>query len=156
MSHHCWQHRASVGVQTDETDFAPAAFYAATASPAATYAAAPAPLPVIDCVVPAPAVNYVAPAPVIEDMSSAPVIEYIAPAPAVSLSVPSQLLPYPYTTTTHTTDDNFDVTDLVNPQFSISAVEASPLQVVGSLPPLEEFDVPVYNQIHREQIVAGR
>ena len=28
-------------------------------------------------------------------------------------------------------------------------------QVVGSLPPFQMFDAPVYNQIHQEQIVAG-
>ena len=48
-----------------------------------------------------------------------------------------------------------DITGLVNPQFSITAVEAFSPQVVRSLPPLEEFDAPVYLQIHQEQIVAG-
>ena len=111
--------------------------------------------PVIDYVVPALAVNYVAPAPVIEDMPSALVFEYVAPAPAVTLSVPSQQLPPAYTMTTDTADDNFDITSLVNPQFSCTAVEdVSPL-VVGSLLPLKEFDAPVYNQIHQEQVVAG-
>ena len=118
-------------------------------------AATSAPSPMIEYVAPAPVVTYAAPAPVIEHVSSALVIEYIAPALAVSLAVPRQQLLPAHTTTTDTTDDNFDITDLVNPKFSISAVEAYPLQVVGSLSPLEEFVVPVFNQIHREQIVAG-
>ena len=49
-----------------------------------------------------------------------------------------------------------DTTVLVNPQFSSTAVKASAPQVVGSLPRSEKFDVPVYNQVHQEQIVAGR
>ena len=58
--------------------------------------------------------------------------------------------------TTVTTGVNLDITCLVNPQFSITAVEASAPQVVGSsLPPFEKFAVPVYNQVHQEQIVAG-
>ena len=48
-----------------------------------------------------------------------------------------------------------DITDLVRTQFSITNVEASAPQVVGSLPPLEEFPAPVCNQVHQEQIVAG-
>ena len=48
-----------------------------------------------------------------------------------------------------------DITRLVNPQFSNTAMEASAPQVVGSLPPFEEFDAPVYNRILQEQIVAG-
>ena len=86
---------------------------------------------------------------------SALVIEYIAPAPAVTCAVPSQQLPPVYTTTTVTTDVNLDIVGLVNPQFSITAVEASAPQVVGSLPSYEEFDPPMYNQVHQEQIVAG-
>ena len=56
--------------------------------------------------------------------------------------------------TTVTTDDNFDITDLVNPRFSSFAVEASAPQVVLLLLPFEEFTAPVYNQVHQEQIVA--
>ena len=67
----------------------------------------------------------------------------------------SQQLPPAYTMTTVAADVNFDITGLVNPQYSITAVEASAPQVVGSLPPSEEFDAPVYNQIHQQQIVAG-
>ena len=70
-----------------------------TVTLAATFAATPAPLPVIEYMVSAPTVNHVAPAPVIEYVSSAPGIEYIAPAPAVTPSVPSQQLPPAYTTT---------------------------------------------------------
>ena len=55
--------------------------------------------------------------------------------------------------TTDTTDDNFDVADLVNTQFSSTSVEAS--QVVGSILPYEEFSAPVYNQVHQDQMAAG-
>ena len=87
----------------------------------------------------APAVVCGVPATVIEYMSSSPVIEYLAPAPAVSfpssslvdpqfsltadetshvapavpLSVPSQQLPFVYTTTTVTTDDLEEFTEPV-------------------------------------------
>ena len=91
----------------------------------------------------------------IENMSSAPVNEYVAPAPAVTLPVPSQQLHPAYTMTNVTTDDNFDSTDLVHPQISFPAVEAFSPQVIGSLSPLDEFDAPVYNRIHQEQVVAG-
>ena len=90
-----------------------------------------------------------------EYVAPAPVIENIAPAPAVTFDAPSQQLPLAYTMTTVTADVSFDITGLVNPHFSITAVEASAPQAVGSLPPLEEFDAPVYKQIHQEQIVAG-
>ena len=42
----------------------------------------------------------------------------------------------------------------MNPQISISAVDASPPQVVGSIPLSEDFAATVYNQVHQEQIVA--
>ena len=93
-----------------------------------------APSPVIKHVTPALAVPHVAPAPGIEYVSSAHVIEYMAPAPAVTVSVPSQQLPLACSTTTDTTHDNFDITDLVHPQFSFAAVEASSSLAVGSLP----------------------
>ena len=123
--------------------------------PAATNAATPAPSPVIEYVVPAPTVTHAALAPVFEYVAPAPVIEYIAPAPAMTCAAPSQQIPPAYTMTTVTPDVNFDITGLVNPRLSITAVETSAPQVVGSLPPFEEFDAPVYNQIHQEQIVAG-
>ena len=107
----------------------------------------PAPLPVIEHVVPAPVAAHAAPAPVFEYVAPAPVIEYIAPAPAMTFAVPSQQVPPAYTMTTVTPDVNFDIPGLVNPQFSITPVEASAPQVVGSL-----FDAPVYNQIHQEHI----
>ena len=53
------------------------------------------------------------------------------------------------------TRKNVDISGLVNPQFSIPAVEASAPQVVVSRPPLEEFDVPVYDHIHQGHIVSG-
>ena len=148
--HHSAQRCCSIATQTDDY-----VATSATASLAAIYAATLAPSPVIKHVIPAPAVPHVAPALVIEYVSSAPVIVYMAPAPAVTLSVPSQQSPPAYTTTTDNTDDNFDIADLVHPQFSFTAVEAFSPLVVGSLPPLEEFDAPVYDQIHQEHIVAG-
>ena len=60
----------------------------------------------------------------------APVTEYVAPAPAVALSVPSA---------TVATGVNLDVTGMVHPQFSSTAVEGSASQVVGSLPLGEVF-----------------
>ena len=96
-----------------------------------------------------------APAPVIEYVSSALVIEYVAPAPAVTLAVPSEQLLLVYTTSTIATDVNLDITGLVSPQFSSTAVEVFAPQVVVSLPPFEEFIARVYNQVHQEQNVAG-
>ena len=111
--------------------------------------------PVIEYLVPAPAVTYAAPAPVIEHVAPAPVVEYIAPAPAVTCAAPSQQSLPAYTMAAVTTGVNLDIAGLVKPQFSITAVEASAPKVIGSLPPLEEFAAPVYNQVHQEQIVAG-
>ena len=34
-------------------------------------------------------------------------------------------------------------------------METSAPQVIDSLPPLEEFTEPVYNQVHQEQIAAS-
>ena len=82
-------------------------------------------------------------------------IEYVAPAPAVTYVVPSQQLSPVYTTTTVTADDNFDMTGLVYPQFSSTAVEPVAPHVVVSLPPLEEFTELVSNQVHQKQIAAG-
>ena len=82
--------------------------------------------------------------PVFEQVAPAPVIENIAPAPALILPVPSQQLPPVFSTATVVTD--------VSPS---TAVETSPTQVIGSLPPFEEFTEPGYNQVHQEQIVAG-
>ena len=62
----------------------------------------------------------------------------------MTLSVPNQMLPPAYTTTTETTDGNFDTTGLVHPHFSFTAVEAFSPQVVGFFPALDEFDAPVY------------
>ena len=104
--------------------------------------------PVTEYVAPAPAVVCVAPASVIEYVSSAPVIEYVAPAPAVTFSVPSQQLHPAYTMTTVTTDVNLDIIGLVYPQYSGTTVDPFSPQVVGSLPPSEEFDAPVCNEIH--------
>ena len=64
----------------------------------------------------------------------APVAEYVAPAPAVSFVVPSQQLRPAYTTATVATGVSLDVSGMVHPQFSSTAVEVSSSQVVGSLP----------------------
>ena len=103
------------------------------------------------------AATYAAPASVhvIEYVTPAPVIENIAPVPAVTSDVHSQQLPPVYTTTTVTADDYLDITGLMYPQFSSTAVESFSPRVVGSPPPLEEFTEAVYNPVHLEQIVAG-
>ena len=96
-----------------------------------------------------------APVPIFEYVAPAPVIENIAPAPAVTSDVPSQQQPPVCTTTTVTPDDNLDITGLLYPQFSSTAVEPSAPHVVDSLPPLEEFSAPGYNPVLQEQIIAG-
>ena len=53
-----------------------------------------------------------------------------------------------------TTLSHFDTTGFVNPQFSISAVEDSASQVVGSFPSVNGSASPVYKQVHQEQIAA--
>ena len=89
---------------------------------AATYAATASPAATFAAT---SAPSHVVPAPVVIYAASAPVIEsvieYIAPARAVTRAVPCQ--PPVYTT------------------------ETSAPQVIGSLPPFEEFDAPVYNQV---------
>ena len=112
--------------------------------------------PAIKHVTSEPAVPHVAPVPVIEYVSPAPVIEYIAPAPAVTYVVPSQQLPPVYTATTVTTDDNLDMTGLVCPQFSSTAVEPFAPHVVDSLLPWEEFAAPVYKQSIRSSSLQVR
>ena len=81
----------------------------------------------------------------------APVTEYVAPAPAVALSVPSQQL----RPATVATGVNLDVTGMVYPQFSSTAVDVSASQVVGSLPLGKVFAAPVFNQVHQEQLAGG-
>ena len=106
--------------------------------------------------VPAPVVTHAALAPVFEYVTPAPVIEYIVRAPAMTCAVSCQQLPPAYTTTAVNADVNFDITGLVHPQISFTAVEAFSPQFVGSLPPLDEFVAPVYNHTNQEQIVAGK
>ena len=74
-----------------------------TPPPAATYAATPAPSPVIEYVVPAPSVTFAAPAPLTEYVASepavahaapAPVIEYVAPSPAGTCEAPAPVTEY--------------------------------------------------------------
>ena len=48
-----------------------------------------------------------------------------------------------------------DAATQVGSQFSTTAVDPSALRVVGSLPPFEEFTVPVYDQVHQDQFAAG-
>ena len=61
---------------------------------------------------------------VFEYAAPALVTEHIAPAPAVTSDAHSQQLPPVYTMTAVTTDDNLDITGLMCPQFSSTAVEA--------------------------------
>ena len=136
----CVQVGSPLAPVTEYVAPAPAVTYAAPApvieyvapAPAVTYAAL---APVFEYVAPTPAVTFAAPAPVIEYVAPAPVFEYIAPAPAVTLSVPGQQL---------RPGVNLDVTGLVYPQFSCTAVESSASQVVGSLPLGEVFAAPVF------------
>ena len=51
-----------------------------------------------------------------------------------------------------TTGVNLDTNGLVNSKCSVTTVEASAPQVVGSISPLEEFAAPVYDQVHEEQV----
>ena len=95
-SHHSHMRVTSVATQTDDEVLA--ASFAATASPAATYAATPA--SVATDAAPAPVFKYVAPAPVIEN---------IAPALAAIFDAPSQQLPPVYTTATVAADVNLDI-----------------------------------------------
>ena len=53
----------------------------------------------------------------------------------MTYAVSCQQIPLAYTMTAVNTDVNFDTTDLVHPQISVTAVEAFSPQVVGSLPP---------------------
>ena len=119
---------------------APVVGYVAPA-PAVTHAA---PAPVIDYVAPAPSVTYAAPAPVFEYVAPAPVLEYIAPAPAVSFVAPSQKLRPASTAATVTTGVNLD-----------AAVEGSASQVVGLLPLGEVFAGNVFHHVHQEQLAGG-
>ena len=69
------------------------------------------------------------------------------PALSVTYVVPSQQLPPVYSTTTVTTDS-------VYPQISSTAVEPVAPRVVVSLPPVEEFSAPVYDQVHQELVAS--
>ena len=168
IQHHSHMKSAVVDVCVQVgSPLAPVTVYAAPA-PAVTYAApapvvgyvspAPAvsytaPAPVVGYVAPAPAVTHAAPAPVFEYVAPAPVSEYIAPAPAVSFVAPSQQL-RPACAATVATGVNLDVTGMVYPHFSSTAVVGSASQVVGSLPHGEVFAAPVFNQVHQEQLAG--
>ena len=90
--------------------------------------------------------------PVFEYAPPAHLTEYIAPAPAVTPDAHSQQLPLVYIMTTVTTDDNLDITGLMYPQFSSTAVEPFSPHVVGPLPPLEEFTEPVIKSIRNSSL----
>ena len=66
--------------------------------------------------------------------------EYVAPA---------------CTSATVTSGVNLDVSGLVGPLFSRTAVEGSASQVVDPLPPAKQFSEPVCNQVRRERFAAG-
>ena len=141
MSHHSWQSRESVGVQTDAVT-TPVDEYIPPA--AAPYAATASPIPVTEDVTPAPAVTYAAPAPMIEYVAHAKpetVNAYVAPAPVIEYIAPPPQVFYPSL-------PNEAVTGLVNPQFSITADETSQVQVVVQEIP----QVPIVEWI-QEQIV---
>ena len=61
----------------------------------------------------------------------------------------------PTTAATVATGVNLDVSGMVYPQFSSSAVEGFASQVVGSLPLGEVFAAPVFFQVHQEQLAGG-
>ena len=97
-------------------------------------------------------------------MSSAPVFGYLALAPTVSLSVPSQQLPFVYTTTT-VTDDLEEFTGPVYDQVhqeqfapgetTENMVEIPVVQeqvIVQAIP--EVVDSLRFNQVHHEHIAA--
>lgn len=46
--------------------------------------------------------------------------------------------------------------DFVNPQFSTTVAEAAASQIIGSLTLLDQFPLPVYNQVDQEQIAADQ
>ena len=75
----------------------------------------------------------------------APVTEYVAPA-----SVPPV-----YTTTAVTAGDNSEMFSLVCPHISSTAVEPVAPRVVVSLPPVEMFSAPVYDQVHQELVASS-
>ena len=90
----------SVATQTDDEVLA--APFAATVSPAATFAATPASV-----------ASHAALAPVFEYVTPAPVKDNIAPALAAIFDAPSQQLPLVHTTATVATDV-LDIVGLVN------------------------------------------
>ena len=71
-----------------------------------------------------------------------------APAPAVTFVVPSQQLPPVYT---H--ENGHYWRQLRYAQFGVPAIFHHCSG--GSLPPVEEFTEPVYDQVHQEQFAAG-
>ena len=166
MSHHSWQYRASIGVQTDEMTtpldeyVAPAAApYAATASPIPVIEYATpalvdtftAPSPVTQDVAPASAVTNAAPAPMIEyvaPVTPETVNDYVAPAPVIEYIAPPPAVFYPSFYASFS-QPNEAVTSLVNPQISITAVEAS--QVIDFFPLSEDFAAVMYNQVIRNR-----
>ena len=78
--------------------------------------------------------------------------QIVEPTDAMTYAAPSQQLPLSKQPSLLASTSI--IIGLVNTQFSITGVEVSAPKTVGSFPPLEEFDAPVYNQIHQELIVA--
>ena len=95
-----------------------------------------------------PVIQYVVPAPSSSCAAPAPVIEFVAPAPDVTYAAPAHTdLVTPALVTEYIEPARVapSFSDLVNPHFSTTCVEA----------PLAHFSAPV-SQAHQEQIVAGR
>ena len=121
-----------------------------------------APAPVDEYAVPPPVATYAAtaslsaPATPVPPEKPAPMIKHAAPTPDVTCAVPARLAPALDNTYVAPANArvNRDFSVLVNPQFSIFAVEASAPQVVESFPVVDETAPPVYKQVHQEQIAA--
>ena len=142
--HHSAQRCCSIVTQTDDYVTASATFFNMSDGDDSDEPAAP----VTEYVAPALDVTYAAPAPVIEYVpddtcaAPAPVIKHVTFAPDDTNIAPAS------------PRVNRDIRGLENPQFSIFAVQASASEVVDSCPPVGESALPVYKQVHREQIAA--
>ena len=153
--HHSAQRCWSIATQTDDRVTTSATFFNMddddSAEPAAPVTDNVAPAPDVTCAAPAPVIEYVpddtnaAPAPEIQHVALTPDETYAAPAPVIK-----------HITFAPDSGVNRDTRGLVNPQFSVFAVEASPSQVVDSSPAVGESALPVYKQVHREHIACQR
>ena len=86
MSHHSWQSRESVGMQTDAVPTPVDEFVAPAAAP---YAATTSPIPATEYATPALDETFTAPSPVTEDVAPAPAVTYAAPAPMIEYVAPA-------------------------------------------------------------------